>query len=95
MTNLIKILILFSCLFNISFSSIADSKIRDPTTPVVKDPSGLKIQGIAESEGEFYCLINDKIYRENDEILDFKIKKIENDRVYFEDFEGLTTEISL
>lgn len=95
MTNLIRIFTILCCVFTTYITHAENKKLRDPTTPIVKDPSGLKIQGIAESEGESYCLINDKIYKEGDTILDFTIVKIEIDKVHFSDFEGMITEISL
>lgn len=91
----IKNLIFICCVIVTCNFSLANKEMRDPTTPIIKDPTGLDVQGISESDGIFYCLINNKIYMVGDKILGFKISKIEYEKVLFEDLDGKVTEILL
>jgi hypothetical protein len=95
MTKLNKIFITLCCLITTAYEASANANMRDPTRPIVKDPTGLDIQGISETEGFYYCLINNRIYEVGDKISDFKISKIEFEKVFFEDQDGKTTEILL
>ncbi len=94
MINLIRIFTLVCCISVTTLNVLASENINDPTTPIAKDPEGLKIQGVSESEGSFFCIINNKIYTTGDKILDFTISKIELEKVFFQDLDGKITEIT-
>lgn len=95
MINIIKIITLSCCFIVTCSNALAQSNIKDPTKPLIKDPRGLDVQGISEVEGSYYCLINQRVYEVGDKILDFKISKIEFEKVFFEDIDGQITEILL
>ena len=73
-----------------------NTEFNDPTTPIESLLIDLKLQAIAINESMQYCVVNDRIYQENDRVNgSLTIVKIQHNSIILERNQGEIHEIQL